>query len=165
VNSIKKNNLIKSIVKTLVYIIVLFVVLFSIGVAYTWYMSKDVVNVNSDSLDYEIDPKPKIIHPTISPDAPVGASIQSISSPVKLGDEVSLIVKTRPFADCSVVLEYDKAPIEVAELVPNKADDFGTVKWIWSILGESPVGKWPVKINCKYGDKSGYVEGELFVKS
>ncbi len=162
---INKGNLKKSIIKTLIYIIVLFVVIVSAGIAYTWYLSKDVANVSSDTIDAPTSPTPKITRVTLDPNSPVGASVQSLSSPVSVGDQVDMTVKTRQYADCSIIVEYNKVASKDPALSVKHADDYGTVNWQWSIPDGTPAGKWPVKVTCSYGDKSGYVEGELVVKS
>jgi len=165
VGKTKKGNIKKSIIKTLIYVIVLFIIIVSAGVAYTWYLSKDVVNVSNEIVETQVISSTKITRPALDPNSAVGASVQSLSSPVLAGDRVDMVIKTRQYADCSIIVEYNKIPSKDPGLTIKQADDYGTVNWQWSIPEGTPAGKWPVKVTCKYGEKSGYVEGELVVKS
>ncbi len=160
---IQKSDFKKSIIKTFIAVFILLIVILSAGIAYTWYLSKDTVR-DSSVLDSPVDAAPKTTPPLLDPNSPVGASVQSLSSLVVLGEQASMIVKTRPMADCSVISEYDKKTIIDLGLTTKKADDYGVASWDWFMKKGSPIGKWLLKITCKYGDKSGYVEGEMVVK-
>ena len=162
---IKNNNLRRSIIKTLVYILILFFVIISAGIAYTWYINKDTVNVVDETSDAPVSSVPKVIQLTVAPNSPVGASVQSLSSPVSIGEPVYMTVKTRQYADCSIVVEYNNVPSKDPRLGIVHADEYGMVSWEWSVPEGTPAGKWPVKVTCKYGEKSGYVEGKLLVKA
>ena len=134
--------------------------------AYVYYTGK--------STDEQIQPQPeaeKISLPEPSkpnPDNPVGASVVSITSPVKPGANGSLTVRTTATATCTIKVvngePSDEIAVQDSGLAPKVADQFGNVTWSWTMKETAPLGKWTAKVTCKYGKKSGYVEGYFQVK-
>lgn len=111
----------------------------------------------------EVQPLPEPQKP--KPNAPVGASVQSLTSPVKPGQNTSLSVRTNAGSKCSIEVKYGELSGEDSGLVTKVADDYGIVNWSWTVDKSAPVGTWPVKVTCKFNKKSAYVEGYLKVVS
>lgn len=135
------------------------------GVGYTWYVGQQPGKISAPVVAASrkpLHPSPSASHPAA--DAAVGASVQSLISPAAPGEETSLTVRTQPGADCSIKVMYDKLPSSDSRLQPAAADAFGMVSWSWKVEGAAPEGKWPVKVNCKKGDKSAVVQADLVVK-
>jgi hypothetical protein len=155
----------KVVYKTILSIVVLLMVLVGGGVAYTWYVG------NNDAYETPAGPEPAanpveaLTKPReIAPDAKFGASVQFITSPVEPGKNSSISIKTRPEAECEIVVEYDEVKSEDSGLVPKKADEYGIVGWTWTVEDYQPVGKWPVEVTCAYGEQSAFVRSELRVE-
>jgi cytoskeletal protein RodZ len=142
---------------------VLLVLVVGAGVAYTWYMGQQAPV--STAITAEPEPVSQVtIKPTQpAANAPVGASIQMMTSPVAPGSNVSATIKTTPTATCTILVEYDKVASKDSGLSKKVADDFGVVMWTWTVEETVPVGKWPVTITCALGKKSGVVIGDLVV--
>lgn len=162
---IKKRNkkILRNILISLASLLLLAVVL---GVLYTWIMGMTQQPPEVPVKDITPkDSKPKVIKHTMpAEDAPVGASIQSMTTPIEPGSNVMLVVKTRPLATCTITAVYNKVASVDSGLSKKTADDFGTVSWTWTVEESVPVGKWPVTVTCSYGKKSGVVIGDLVVK-
>jgi hypothetical protein len=152
----------------LISTIVLAVLVVGAGVAYTWYMSRQPVS------NLEAAPEPQSLAPIITPkksnpNAKVGVSIESLSTPIPPGGEGSLIIKTNPDASCDIVITHKNTPpakdTKVADdrLSTQIADEFGVVNWTWN-NPMTPVGAWKVKVTCTLGEHSGVVQADLVVK-
>ena len=128
--------------------------------------NKQVLNAASDKTDEQFIP-PKPSKP--NPNAPVGASVVSIHTPVKAGSNTALTVKTTATATCTIAVAYGQPGSETQSsdsgLKPKVADEFGNVTWSWTVDKSVPTGKGTAKVTCKYGKKSGYVEGYLEIKA
>lgn len=101
----------------------------------------------------------------LDPEAPVGVSVQSISSPVEPGNNVLIIAQTRPEATCTITVEYDDVEATDSGLHEKTADVYGSIQWTWAVPANTPEGAWPVTIYCTYNEKSGMVIKDLVVKS
>jgi hypothetical protein len=155
----------KVVYKTLLSIVVILVVLVGGGVGYTWYMGRSNAYVEPPAPEPVANPVEALTTPREPrPDAPFGASVQTITSPVEPGDNADISIKTRPKADCEIVVEYDEVKSEDSGLVPKKADEYGIVSWTWTVDDTAPKGKWPVGVTCVYGKKSAFVRGDLRVQ-
>lgn len=133
------------------------------GFGYTWYMSQNdtapVVSRPTTTLSTGT-----IKHAKIAANAPASASIQSLSSPVRPGDNASVTVKGNPTSSCMIKVEYNKVPSNDTGLKLTKIlDDFGVTTWSWTVESTVPEGKWPVTITCLYETKSAIVIGDMVV--
>lgn len=106
---------------------------------------------------------PLPVAPKVDPRAPVGVSIQTLSSPVTPGSNAMVTIKTKPGATCTIALSYGSVKAKDSGLTPIKADEFGVVTWSWTVDPTAPVGKWPVDFRCADATKSGVVGGTLEV--
>lgn len=152
----------KKIRKTIISIFVLLVIILGAGTVYVWYTGKNV--------DTSTMPEPFVYEPekNIKPiqqaeNLPVGASVQSLTSPVVPGTNASIIIKTNMNATCSISVIYDKTASKDSGLVDKSSGEYGSVSWSWTVDSTAPLGKWPVKVTCKKGEKSGVVIGDLEV--
>ena len=144
--------------------IAVLLVLFAVGgFAYTWYMSQnDTPPVASRPTTTLMTGAIK--HAKIAANTPASASIQSLSSPVRPGDNASVTVKGLPGSSCVIAVEYNKVPSNDTGLKLTKIlDDFGVATWSWTVEPTVPEGKWPVTITCLYQTKSAIVIGDLVV--
>jgi hypothetical protein len=104
-------------------------------------------------------PKP----PKPAPNAPESAGIESLDTPVKIGQNTSMSVKTLPDSVCAITFIYNNTPSKDSGLIQKNADDYGTITWSWTIGNEVPVGKWPAKVTCTLNKKSAVVIGDVEV--
>lgn len=144
------------------FVLILVFVVF--GIFYTWYIGK---NVDDSSFDEPMDPVvyKQVEHIKPAENVPVSVSIQSITTPVLPGSNVSLIVRTKSEATCSIIFTYDDIKSTDSGLVDKKADEFGTVSWSWTVDESTPLGTWPAKVTCFEGEKSGVFIGDVEVVS
>jgi hypothetical protein len=154
----------KSVIVTTITVVVLLILLVGGGIAYVWYSGRN--GYQSAAVQEEpAEKKPaKKERPPIDPKAPVGASVQSITSPVAPGENASITVHTTPEAVCTIAVEYNKEPVKDSGLIQRNADEYGVVTWTWTVDPAAPLGRWPAKVLCAHHEKSGAVEGNFEVK-
>lgn len=145
---------------------ILAIVFLAAGFGYAWYAAK------SRPEPVAVAKLPDTAKPTKTPakideNAPVGVSVQMLTSPITPGANAAMSIKTRPHAACSIKVTYgDKASAQAqtstdAGLVPKTADEFGVVNWTWTVEVSRPIGTWPVDVVCAYNKQSGVVRGDL----
>lgn len=98
-----------------------------------------------------------------APNAPESAGLESVFTPVKIGQNTSMTVKTLPGSTCSITFTYNNVAGKDSGLVAKKADEYGSVSWSWTIGSSVPVGKWPAKVTCVHNKKSAVVVGNIEV--
>jgi hypothetical protein len=98
-----------------------------------------------------------------APNAPESAGIQSLFTPVKIGTNTSMSVKTLPGSTCTISFIYNNIASKDSGLAQKIADDYGNISWAWTISGDVPVGTWPAKVTCVYNKKSAVVIGNIQV--
>lgn len=158
-----KSRITKLIRKILISTVVLLVLFVGAGVGYTWYMGQQAPPISAIETPVEIKKAP-VLKPVVrAANAPVGVSVQSIDSPVLPGSNASIIVRTSPGADCTISATYNKIPSKDSGLVNKTADEYGIASWSWTVEESAPLGKWPVKVTCTLGTKSGMVVGDFVV--
>lgn len=145
--------------RSVTLLVIFFVLLGGVGAAYAWYTARNAKVVITESPT----PVSKQLKEATVPAAntPVGVSVTILTSPVKPGSNVSMTIKTKPKAACSIRVEYNKQPSTDSGLVPKQADEYGVVVWTWTVESTRPAGKWPIDVTCAENEKSGYVRGEL----
>lgn len=134
------------------------------GFAYSWYSS-----LNGEVAEAPV-PAPAPTNPlSTAPKIPsasarVGVSAQSFPSEAKIGENVTMSIKTLPGAACSIVfiINDDNERSSDLGLVPRVADEYGLVEWTWQVSQAEP-GTRPVEIVCANGAKSGNYTAELEV--
>ena len=162
----KQRSVLKTVIKTVVAILILLLIFVGGAVAYVYFTAKSSDEQNPPQSEAEKISLPEPSKP--NPDNPVGASVVSITTPVKLGANSSVTVRTTATATCTIKVVHGEPDDEIAVkdsgLAAKVADQFGNVTWSWTMEETAPVGKWTAKVTCKYGKKSGYVEGYFQVK-
>lgn len=156
----------KTLRKVSISALVMLSVFILAGVLYTWTMGK--IRPFESTLEQPAPVKnsaPAIIEPTKpAENTPVGVALQSVTTPIAPGSNVTLIVKTKADATCKINVVYGDITSKDSGLMDRKADEFGTVSWTWTVEATVPVGKWPATVTCSRGDKSGVYVADLVVK-
>lgn len=154
----------KLLVKILVGGVILTILAGAAGVAYTWYNGNQTDNLVQEKTPEVDATKDPVIKPTkLSPDAKVGASIQSMTTPVAPGENTSVTIKTNPDSKCLISVMYNNVVSKDSGLGPKQSNNFGNVTWTWTVENTVPFGKYPIKVTCIYYDKSAVVIGDLEV--
>jgi len=161
----KKKRAVRFIRNTLIGTAVVVIVLVGAGAAYTWYMGQTPPpKVGVEESTQSTQQAQQLRAPAPS-NSPIGAAVQSLTSPVAPGQNVSMIVKTKPLATCEILVEYNKIASKDSGLIKKVADDFGIVSWTWTVDATAPEGKWPAKVTCELEKKSAVVIGDLVVST
>ena len=159
-----KSRIKKYVRNILISTFIMLVLFVGAGVGYTWYMgqnSSSDKSVLAEPVEYK---PPTVIKPTQpTANTKVGASVQMITSPILPGSNASITVRTVATASCSISVIYKETPSTDSGLVIKKADEYGMVSWSWTVEDSVPLGKWPVKVTCAYGESSAQVIGDLVV--
>ncbi len=159
------NRIVKTTLKITATAVILLVVAIGAGVGYVWYTSQHSEE-NTQAFQTPSQPTggPQKVTPVkIADDAKVGASVQSITSPVVPGSNASIMVKTNPGANCVISVLYNKIPSKDSGLVQKKADEYGLVEWTWTVEPSVPLGNWPVRVDCANAKNSAMVQNDLRV--
>jgi hypothetical protein len=162
-SQLRRKRVVKSFRNAIISIVVLLILAVGAGAGYTWYMGQQKPAASSITVATDPEPRYELKAQTPAPDALFGAAIQSLTTPIIPGSNVTAIIHTRQFATCTIVVEYNKVASTDSGLKQKKADDFGVVSWTWTVEESVPVGKWPVTVKCAYGERSVVVIGELVV--
>lgn len=142
--------------------IVLLLLLGLAGLAYTWWMGKQAtVDIPDAPVSKPVTKAPS----TISDTAPVSVALQSLTTPVKPGENASMMVKTNPGAACSIKVEYTNNQSSTdTGLVPKNADEYGIVSWSWKVEENRLPGVWPATVTCANAENSGVYVGKLEIQ-
>lgn len=103
-------------------------------------------------------------------DVPIGSSIQSLSSPVAPGENVSLMLRTTESAKCTIKVVYidsqmhERARVTDSGLGEKTADDFGMVTWTWTMPANAALATWQADVTCQRGNKSTHSIGNIVVQ-
>jgi hypothetical protein len=159
------NHIVKTTIKITASAVILLVLAVGAGVGYTWYTSQ---HAQENTLAFQEPTQAtggpqKVTHVKPASDAKVGASVQSITSPVVPGMNASIMVKTNADANCTITVVYDKTPSKDSGLTKKKADEYGLVEWTWTVESTVPLGNWPVKVVCANAKNSAMVQNDLRV--
>lgn len=134
------------------------------GVAYTWYVGQaGVENTSAVAAPVEVQSVTPLQHVQPASNAKIGASVQSLTSPVAPGSNVSLTIKTLPDAECTITVVYNKVASTDSGLSMKIADEFGMASWTWTVEESVPLGTWPAKVTCVLGKQSAVVQADLVV--
>jgi hypothetical protein len=147
---------------TIIGAAVLLVLLVGAGVAYTYYFGPE--NNSVPPVDKTTPAKSAFVKPTKpSPNSAASASVTTIMSPEKPGENAALVIKTNAGSDCKIVVMYGTMPAKDSGLADKKADEFGVVQWTWTVPASAPPGTWPVSVTCFFYGKSAVVRSNLVV--
>lgn len=94
------------------------------------------------------------------PNAGVGVSVGSLTTPVKAGANASINIRTTATAKCSIAVIYNNAASHDSGLAPKVADAYGIATWSWTVPVTTPAGSWPVKVRCDYHKRWAVVESK-----
>lgn len=88
-------------------------------------------------------------------DPPLIVEVTTLTSPVKVGDKVELVAKTRAGTRCAIVITYPaETKIKAPTLRDAVADKNGKVDWSWKVDKKLPAGTYTVKITATLGGKT-----------
>ena len=142
---------------------VILLILVATGIVYTWWVGQNQIAKIADSPVSEPVTKAPL---TLPDNALVSVSMQSLTSPVRPGDNASMTIKTNPKAACSIKVEYtNNQPSSDSGLVPKNADEYGIVSWSWSVEPNRLPGIWPATVTCANAENSGIYVGKFEVKN
>lgn len=148
--------------RVVISVVILLALLIGAGVLYTYYFGPTATpKVLPETQAATKNPLAQA--PKVDPRAPVGVSVQTLSSPVTPGSNTMATIKTKPGATCTITLSYGTVKAKDSGLAPIKADEFGVATWSWTVDPAAQVGKWPVNFRCADATKSGVVDGTLEV--
>lgn len=128
-------------------VFILLVLLIGAGVAYTYFWGPTSTPA---AIAPKSSPPPnaQLVAPKGDPKAPVGVSVQVMTSPVVPGENAMYVIKTKPKARCTVGVVYGTLVSKDTGLAPKIADEFGTLSWTWTVDKAAPVGKWDFETLC-----------------
>jgi hypothetical protein len=157
--------MLKTVRNILISILVLAILFAGVGVGYTLFFGNNDDNasaskdINENVTQYSPLPKPR------KPSAKTAesASVESLISPVKIGANTSITIKTKAGSTCDIVVTYNNIASKDSGLTKKVADDYGNITWTWTITKTVPIGTWPAKVTCTYAKKSAVVIGNLKV--
>lgn len=71
----------------------------------------------------------------------------SVTSPVRVGSNASLVVAVIPAQKCSIAVYYKGRRAQATGLYPKRPTR-GRISWSWKVGMNTPRGKWPIVISC-----------------
>jgi hypothetical protein len=158
-----KYNTLKFLRNFLLSIFILLVIAVNAGIFFTWYANKNKAsNTVGVSQDLESNTMKKPAQQ--SKDIRVGVAMQTLDPTAKPGGLVYIAVHTNNNADCSIDIKYNDVSSKNINLIPKKADDYGSVSWSFNLEPTAPVGTWPVRVTCSNGKSSGVAGGNIIIK-
>lgn len=147
--------------RVVVVVVILVFLLLIAGVMYAWYMGRNpeqrvVQTVPASTQRTTINPYEP------AADAAVSIVLQSLTTPVKPGNNVAMTIKTNPKAACQIIVKANGSALPDTGLIPKVADEYGVVGWSWTVPGTVPAAKWPIEVTCaNTAKKSAYYKAEL----
>jgi hypothetical protein len=146
-------------------ITVLLLLLVGGGVGYTYlFGSDDSLDAASISLPKQpAEPQLKTVKP--AENAKIGASVETLTSPVAQGENAAINIRTLATAKCTISVVYNNVAATDSGLAPKTADAYGLVTWTWTVDKAAATGTWPVWVTCSYRDKQAKVKGDLLVQA
>lgn len=159
------NPLVRKTLKVTAVAVTLLVTTVAAGVGYTWYMGEygETPTMSSQQPVKGTGGEYVSSRPKIPDTASIGATVQTITSPVVPGSNASIMVKTNPEANCTITVIYDRTKSRDSGLTAKKADEYGLVEWTWTVEPGTPVGNWPVEVTCANKKNSAVVKNDLRV--
>jgi hypothetical protein len=95
----------------------------------------------------------------------VEVELVSITSPVHVGEPVTLLIHTVGAAYCGIDNRDRLGPGKWRGLMPQQADERGQVRWTWPVDGtRTPPGTWVIRVTCAVGGRQGALEASLVVR-
>ena len=88
----------------------------------------------------------------------------SVTSPVRPGDDATIIVRTTPSAVCLITVRYKSGPSRAQGLVSKSADSGGRAAWTWRVGTRTTPGRWPITVTCSSGRRQGSLQISFVVR-
>lgn len=162
-NKKRRSNATRTVRNILITALTMVVLCGIAGVGYVLLSGKSPAkSASSDQMPTAPAPDsglPKPIKPAAN--APEQAAIEELESPVAIGSNTSMTVKTNPDSTCTISVSYNGVEAKDSGLTPKPSDVYGNVTWAWTINKTTPAGTWPVKVTCVYNKRSAVVIGDL----
>jgi hypothetical protein len=160
-----RSNLMLRTIRNIALSVVLLIVVFTAAaVGYILLTGNSSDTAKTEPLPAAPTPETSPIKPSKpGPNVPESAGIQSLFSPVKVGANTSMTIKTLPGSTCTITFIYNNIASKDSGLAQKTADDYGIVTWSWTVDSGVPVGTWPAKATCVYNKKSAVVIGNVEV--
>lgn len=155
----------RRLASTAIFLVVTIAVLSVAGFLYTWYIGQQTdVPVVEVAETPRVSARPKD-PPKPTKETQVGIVVQAFSTPVTIGDNASLSIRTLPGVPCTIsfTVNEDNERSTDTGLIPKIADDYGLVDWTWSVKANVRPGTWPVEVTCANGSQSVYSRSDLEV--
>jgi hypothetical protein len=153
----------KIVRNSLISFVSLVVVLLLLGILYV-YMSGSSAPKSSPKQSATTETTPGAIKPQPpNPNTPESAAVESITSSVAAGQNVALLVRTKPTSTCTPSVMYGSVASTDSGLAAKKADAYGSISWTWTVGQNIPPGKYSAKVTCVFAQKSAVVEGPFQV--
>lgn len=161
---VDKNTLIKNfVIKATISAGVLLVLFVTAGLFYTWYMGQNITMSSIATPVSAADDYAEVKSVKPGENVAESLSIQSLTTPVMPGSNVAITVRTKPDSTCKISVIYNEIASVDSGLIDKTADEYGMVSWSWSVENSVPVGTWPAKVTCYYGEQWAVVIGHLEV--
>ena len=81
--------------------------------------------------------------------------IISVTDPVKVNTNISVVVKTNPGAECTIVMTLSEGTVSGFPKDPVKvADENGDVIWEWVLFSHTPEGNTKLEVTATLGENS-----------
>ena len=151
---------IRNILVSIVVLTVLFVVAGALYVFVSGRSGSQAPVANAATV-VERDPVIKPTKPSI--DAAESAAVENITSPIAVGENASLSVKTLATSVCKIQITKGSLVYKDSGLTTKTADSFGTIIWTWTVTKTTPVGKWLIQVDCAYHGRTAMVQNDLIV--
>jgi len=94
----------------------------------------------------------------------IKVAVDSLTSPVRAGQNVKILIQTAAHARCEITVAYKSGPSPAQGLGPKSADRKGQVTWTWRVDSDATPGAWPITVTCAAGKQQGTLKTLLVVR-
>lgn len=91
---------------------------------------------------------------TSAPTKSLTLAIDSVTSPVKRGDNAKLTARTAAGAQCEIAVYYKSGKSSASGLTPKTPDAGGNVSWTWTVGSSTTVGNWKIEVTASLNGQS-----------
>ena len=105
-----------------------------------------------------------LLAPPVAYSQQMEVRLSSLTSPVRTGKDVRILVKTAANANCQITVTNQSGPIKAPGLFPKSADKKGQVRWTWRVPTNTTPGVWPITVTCVVGKQAGTLKSLLVVQ-
>lgn len=158
----RKERFLKGLRSAAIAASVMILIAVGAGAGYIWYMGEHSPPDQAAMAQSEPVARKKVERRKRDPNAPFGASVQMLSTPVVPGSNAEINVKSVEGVNCKIAVEINKVPLKDSGLVEKPTDEYGVVTWSWTVPADAQLGKWPVEVTCiSPAKKSAMVQGTM----